>query len=67
MPQLENVAPSVANIRVARNQEGSVGMRGIRVKNHRRLDNGALEHCVVRLALLHPVSREWKGRWQRRC
>lgn len=29
-------------------------------------DNAALSHRAVRLALLHPVSRNWKGRWQRK-
>jgi hypothetical protein len=37
------------------------------LEDHRRMDNGALAHRAVRLALLHPVSREWKGRWQRRA
>lgn len=36
------------------------------LEDHRRMDNGALAHRAVRLALLHPVSRTWKGRWQRR-
>jgi hypothetical protein len=34
--------------------------------DHCRVDNGALAQRAVRLALLHPVSRTWKGRWQRR-
>ena len=35
-------------------------------EDHRRLDNRALTHLAVRLGLAHPVSREWKGYWQRR-
>ena len=35
------------------------------LEDHRREDNGALCHRVLGLALAHPVSREWKGYWQR--
>lgn len=35
-------------------------------EDHRRLDNGALCHRALGLALAHPVSRDWKGYWQRR-
>ncbi len=31
------------------------------IENNRRLDNGALAHSVVGLAMAHPVSRQWKG------
>jgi transposase-like protein len=34
-------------------------------EDHRRLDNGRLTHMALGLALAHPVSREWKGYWQR--
>jgi hypothetical protein len=33
--------------------------------DHRRLDNGALTHRALRLALMHSVSRNCKGYWQR--
>ncbi len=35
------------------------------MEDHRRMDNGALAKRVVRLAMAHPVSRTWKGYWQR--
>ncbi len=35
------------------------------MEDHRRLDNGALAHRVVGLAMAHSVSRNWKGYWQR--
>lgn len=35
------------------------------MEDHRRLDNGALTHRALGAALAHPVSREWKGYWQR--
>jgi transposase-like protein len=35
------------------------------MEDHRRLDNGALCHRALGLALGHPVSRQWKGYWQR--
>lgn len=35
------------------------------MEDHRRLDNGALASRALRLALSHPVSRNWKGYWQR--
>lgn len=35
------------------------------VEDHRRLDNGALAHRTLRLALASPVSRQWAGYWQR--
>jgi transposase-like protein len=35
------------------------------LEDHRRLDNGALAHRALGLALGHSVSRNWKGYWQR--
>ncbi|MDZ4056171.1 MAG: IS1595 family transposase, partial [Polynucleobacter sp.] len=35
------------------------------LEDHRRLDNGSLARHIVGLAMAHPVSREWKGYWQR--
>lgn len=35
------------------------------LEDHRRLDNGALCHRALGLALGHKVSRNWKGYWQR--
>lgn len=35
------------------------------LEDHRRTANGALAHRALGLALAHPVSREWKGYWQR--
>ena len=35
------------------------------MEDHRRTDNGGLAHRVLGLALAHPVSRNWKGYWQR--
>lgn len=35
------------------------------LEDHRRLDNGALACRALGLALNHPVSRDWKGYWQR--
>lgn len=35
------------------------------MEDHRRLDNGTLAKRVVTLAMTHPVSRQWKGYWQR--
>lgn len=35
------------------------------LEDHRREDNGALCHRALGLALTHPVSRNWKGYWQR--
>ncbi|MEO1308001.1 MAG: IS1595 family transposase [Pseudomonadota bacterium] len=34
-------------------------------EDHRREDNGALTKRVAGLAMSHPVSRSWKGYWQR--
>lgn len=34
-------------------------------EDHRREDNGLLANRVTRLALRSPVSRNWKGYWQR--
>jgi hypothetical protein len=34
-------------------------------EDHRRVANGAQYLMVTRSALGHPVSREWKGYWQR--
>lgn len=35
------------------------------LEDHRRLDNGALAYRALGLAMAHPVSRCWKGYWQR--
>lgn len=35
------------------------------MEDHRRLDNGALAQRITSLAMAHPVSRTWKGYWQR--
>lgn len=35
------------------------------IEDHRRLSNGALTSRALGLALAHPVSRSWKGYWQR--
>jgi hypothetical protein len=35
------------------------------LEDHRRLSNGTLAWRVLGLALKHPVSRVWKGYWQR--
>lgn len=35
------------------------------LEDHRRCDNGTITHKALRLALAHPQSREWSGRWQR--
>lgn len=35
------------------------------MEDHRRLSNGALCNRALGLALAHPVSRNWKGYWQR--
>jgi hypothetical protein len=35
------------------------------MEDHRRLDNGSLMRRALGLALAHPVSRQWKGYWQR--
>lgn len=35
------------------------------MEDHRRLDNGTLARRVGGLAMAHPVSRNWKGYWQR--
>jgi transposase-like protein len=35
------------------------------LEDHRRFDNGALTNMALGLALRHPVSRRWKGYWQR--
>lgn len=34
-------------------------------ENHRRVDNGSQYLMVAGASLAHPVSREWKGYWQR--
>jgi len=34
-------------------------------EDHRREDNGQLCHRALGLAMAHPVSRTWKGYWQR--
>ena len=35
------------------------------LEDHRRMSNGALTHRALGLAMAHPVSRDWKGYWQR--
>ena len=35
------------------------------MEDHRRLDNGTLARRVGSLAMAHPVSRNWKGYWQK--
>lgn len=35
------------------------------MEDHRRTDNGSLARQVATLAMAHPVSRHWKGYWQR--
>jgi hypothetical protein len=35
------------------------------MEDHRRMSNGALANRALGLALAHPVSRQWKGYWQR--
>ena len=35
------------------------------MEDHRRMPNGELVHAVLALAMAHPVSRAWKGYWQR--
>jgi len=35
------------------------------LEDHRRLDNGALAHRALGLALAHPKSENWCGYWQR--
>ena len=35
------------------------------MEDHRRLHNGGLSYRALNLALTHPVSRNWKGYWQR--
>jgi transposase-like protein len=35
------------------------------LEDHRREDNGTIAHTMVRLSMAHPVSRNWKGYWQR--
>jgi transposase-like protein len=35
------------------------------LEDHRTLDNGALAHRAIGLAMAHPISRSWKGYWQR--
>lgn len=34
-------------------------------EDHRRVDNGALYQAIVAATMSHPVSRQWKGYWQR--
>jgi len=36
------------------------------LEDHRRQSNGMLAKNVLKLAMAHPVSRNWKGYWQRR-
>lgn len=36
-------------------------------EDHRRVSNGEQYATVSKLALAHPVSRNWKGYWQRSC
>lgn len=35
------------------------------LEDHRRESNGTLAHRAIGLAMAHPVSRNWKGYWQR--
>lgn len=35
------------------------------MEDNRRKDNGTLTHRVASLAMTHPISRNWKGYWQR--
>ena len=35
-------------------------------EDNRRVSNGSQYHMVVGAALRHPVSRQWKGYWQRK-
>ncbi|MFN0217706.1 MAG: IS1595 family transposase [Hyphomicrobium sp.] len=35
------------------------------LEDHRMQDNGAVTHKAIGLAMAHPVSRQWKGYWQR--
>ncbi len=35
------------------------------LEDHRGLDNGAMTKRTIGLAMAHPVSRQWKGYWQR--
>jgi transposase-like protein len=35
------------------------------MEDHRMQDNGAVTHKAIGLAMAHPVSRQWKGYWQR--
>jgi transposase-like protein len=37
------------------------------MEDHRRQPNGTLAKSVLKLAMAHPVSRQWKGYWQRRA
>ena len=37
------------------------------LEDHRRESNGALAGRILRNAMLAPVSRQWKGYWQRRA
>jgi transposase-like protein len=37
------------------------------LEDHRQIDNGGLANRALGLALQHPVSRNWKGYWQRHC
>ena len=41
------------------------GDRGKFGRKRSRLDSGSLETRAGHLAMTHPVSREWKGYWQR--
>lgn len=36
------------------------------LEDHRNLDNGAVTKRTIGLAMAHPVSRSWKGYWQRK-
>lgn len=37
------------------------------LEDHRREANGSLAHRIVGLAMASPISRTWKGYWQRRA
>ena len=34
-------------------------------EDHRRVTNGEMFHAVIAASMAHPVSRVWKGYWQR--
>jgi hypothetical protein len=36
-------------------------------EDNRRIANGDQYRAIVAAAAMHPVSRQWKGYWQRRA